>query len=242
MKKLLKTLALLAFIVFSLNCQARKKTHSGIPKWIVSKTKGTKVARINADFSAILTDDRVQFIGFIGSDYQNLKVSLQKVSKQDNTRYNVSGISVVRGNRCHFKGTISIIANREFVKPTYGIDDSMKGKFKRRGCCIAKYNLKENVDEKGGGCFTGYLLFFWYETKQDTIMYDDIDDYSDSYCNNLYSGTWQSYKTKKRKPCAWGQYRIPNSGDLDIGAAEFSVNPKYLQNGWQESDDSPSFP
>ena len=118
----------------------------------------------------------------------------------------------------------------------------MKGKFKRRGCCIAKYNLKENVDEKGGGCFTGYLLFFWYETKQGTIMYDDIDDYSDSYCNNLYSGTWQSYKTKKRKPCAWGQYRIPNSGDLDIGAAEFSVNPKYLQNGWQESDESPSFP
>ena len=206
MKKLLKTLALLAFIVFSLNCQARKNPHSGIPKWIVSKTKGTKVARINADFSAILTDDRV------------------------------------RGNRCHFKGTISIIANREFVKPTYGIDDSMKGKFKRRGCCIAKYNLKENVDEKGGGCFTGYLLFFWYETKQGTIMYDDIDDYSDSYCNNLYSGTWQSYKTKKRKPCAWGQYRIPNSGDLDIGAAEFSVNPKYLQNGWQESDESPSFP
>ena len=77
MKKLLKTLALLAFIVFSLNCQARKNTHSGIPKWIVSKTKGTKVARINADFSAILTDDRVQFIGFIGSDYQNLKVSFQ---------------------------------------------------------------------------------------------------------------------------------------------------------------------
>ena len=110
MKKLLKTLALLAFIVFSLNCQARKKPHSGIPKWIVSKTKGTKVARINADFSAILTDDRVQFIGFIGSDYQNLKVSLQKVSKQDNTRYNVSGISVVRGNRCQFKGTIRIIA------------------------------------------------------------------------------------------------------------------------------------
>ena len=95
MKKLLKTLALLAFIVFSLNCQARKNTHSGIPKWIVSKTKGTKVARINADFSAILTDDRVQFIGFIGSNYQNLKVSLQKVSKQNNARYNVSGISVV---------------------------------------------------------------------------------------------------------------------------------------------------
>ena len=34
------------------------------------------------------------------------------------------------------------------------------------------------------------------------------------------------------RPCAWGHYRIPNSGDLDIGVGEFSPNPKYLSNGW----------
>ena len=47
-----------------------------------------------------------------------------------------------------------------------------------------------------------------------------------------FAGTWKSNKTKKSKLCAWGQYRVPNSGGLDVGAGEFSVNPKYAKNGW----------
>ena len=108
----------------------------------------------------------------------------------------------------------------------------MKGQFRRRGCSIAKYNLEEEASQAGSGVFTGYLLFYWYETNDGKFVYDDIDSHSDSYCNNQYAGTWKSNKTKKSKPCAWGQYRVPNSGDLDVGAGEFSVNPKYAKNGW----------
>lgn len=104
------------------------------------------------------------------------------------------------------------------------------------GVVLRNINLKKTPYETGSGTFSGYLLFFWYESNNNRIIYDDIDDYSDSYCNNLYAGIWKSYTTKKSKPCAWGQYRIPTSGDLDIGASEFSVNPKYSHNGWENDE------
>ena len=73
---------------------------------------------------------------------------------------------------------------------------------------------------------------FGIQKKDGSLHIDDIDCYSDSYCNNLYSGIWISYRSHRTKPCGWGQWRIPNCGDLDEGAAEFSVNPKYKANGW----------
>ena len=68
--------------------------------------------------------------------------------------------------------------------------------------------------------------------QDDRLLYDDIGRDSDDYSNNQFLGTWTSFRTNANKRCAWGQYRIPHSGDLDIGAAEFSVNPKYINNGW----------
>lgn len=232
MRKLLNTLGVIALLtLYFVDCLASNRT-TIVPKWILAQIEATKVATVNADFSEILADKRVHYVGFIGTNYQKLTIEIQQVYKANNLQYNVSGHSAVKGNKCSFTGKITIIENRVFTEPTYSIDDSMRGKFKRRGCTIARYKFNEKLTEKGSGIFSGYLLFFWFETNDRTIKYDDMDDYSDSYCNNLYSGTWQSHKTKKSKPCAWGQYRIPNSGDLDIGAGEFSVNPKYIQNGW----------
>jgi len=41
------------------------------------------------------------------------------------------------------------------------------------------------------------------------------------------------YNSTFTQACNWGDYRISNSGDLDIGAGEFSPNNKYLKSGWQ---------
>jgi hypothetical protein len=42
------------------------------------------------------------------------------------------------------------------------------------------------------------------------------------------------YGNPKLKICNWGEFRIPFSGDLDIGAGEFSPNPKYFSKGWAD--------
>ncbi len=55
---------------------------------------------------------------------------------------------------------------------------------------------------------------------------------ADGFSNNQFTGSWTSYKTNASKKCNWGDYRIPECGDLDIGAGEFIVNEKYIKNGW----------
>ncbi|SET27226.1 SH3 domain-containing protein [Prevotella sp. kh1p2] len=209
---------------------------SDFPEWIRDMTADSRTVTVDADFSGILSAKDDPFIGFIGSDYQKLKIDFIKVQRKGSNQYDVTGTSTVRQNLSHFHGTIQILDNREFIHPMYGVDDTMEGKFKRRGCSVGKYRFEENRNEAGSGVFSGYLLFFWYQTPQDTIVYDDIFADADGYCNNQYAGTWQSYTTKQSKKCAWGQYRIPESGDLDVGAAEFSVNPKYLHHGWDERE------
>ncbi|NOQ27719.1 MAG: hypothetical protein GQ564_20335 [Bacteroidales bacterium] len=60
---------------------------------------------------------------------------------------------------------------------------------------------------------------------------NNIDSYSDSYRNNQHIGIWKPYDSENIKTCNWGNYRIPFSGDLDIGAGEFSVNSKKKKTG-----------
>ena len=66
-------------------------------------------------------------------------------------------------------------------------------------------------------------------------MYDDIAINSDRYFNNAFVGKRESFKTKKKKNCNWGDYRIPNAAkDFDIGVGEFNVSKKYWDKGWSE--------
>jgi hypothetical protein len=45
---------------------------------------------------------------------------------------------------------------------------------------------------------------------------------------------WTANGASRVKVANWGEFRIPDSGDLDIGAGEFGPNPKYLKQGWDD--------
>jgi hypothetical protein len=64
------------------------------------------------------------------------------------------------------------------------------------------------------------------------FRYDAISFSADGFSNNQFIGSWTSYKTDASKKCNWGDYRIPECGDLDIGAGELSISEKYSKNGW----------
>lgn len=157
MSKLFNSLALLLIVLSFASCQ-EKKAEANVPKWILSMVSDSKNTSAETDFSNILSDKSVPYIGYIGTDYQKFSIDIQKVQRTDDNQYDVSGITVVKNNRCNFRGTIDIVENREFTHPTYGVDDSMKGQFKRRGCSIAKYNLEEETSQTGSGVFTGYCM------------------------------------------------------------------------------------
>ena len=187
------------------------------------------------DFSSLIKPN-TEFLGFIGNDYQRICISFTKVEKDLNPRiYRISGNSEVLNNKCDFTGIIEVKQIREFKTLHFGVDENLKDKgIKVEGALIGNYKLQENRKQSHSGEFTGIMTLYWYIDKNGNLLYDDIRSYSDEYRNNQYIGIWKDYSTKKEKTCNWGEYRIPFSGDLDIGAAEFYPNKKYQDKGWNK--------
>jgi hypothetical protein len=101
------------------------------------------------------------------------------------------------------------------------------------GVISGRYLFRQNPKQRGSGVFEGKLSTGYYTDKQGTIHYDDLDMGADGYTNNDFVGTWKSYRGTRVEKCNWGDYRAPDSGDLDVGAGDFYPNDKYIKNGWQ---------
>jgi hypothetical protein len=188
------------------------------------------------DFSTLLVP-RQEFLGYIGSDYCRLKIFFTSVTKDstDPLIYRIKGISVVKNNKCDFAGNIIVKQIRKYKSMHFGVDDEYKNRgLVSQGIFIGEYKFEEDVQQNHSGIFQGIMTLNWYLDKFGIIHYDNIQWYSDNYKNNQYIGTWIQYSSTINKVCNWGEYRIPFSGDLDIGAGEFSPNPKYFNEGWED--------
>ena len=149
--------------------------------------------------------------------------------------YYISGSTTVYNNKCDFEGTITVEQIRECKQLHYGVDDMYKDHgIKSEGVLIAEYQFSENPKQNHVGIFKGVMTLWWYIDRNGVVQYDNLEIQSDRFKNNQYVGTWTEYGRPEGKPCNWGEYRIPFSGDLDIGDGEFSVNPKYYEMGWKE--------
>lgn len=231
---------LLATVLFLGAC-AGQQTEK-LPQWVLPfvESSHSMLPRdkeiLNRDFSSILADRRVGLIGYMGADYQKMEMTFQRVKKESDTTYLISGFSRVSGNTQPFSGSLHVLDVRELNEYEYGPDDFMKGQIGKQGICIARYSFGEEVQRGDAGVFSGISLFRWYTDQSGGLHYDDINEDSDNYSNNLFAGSWQSGSGGKTAKCAWGHYRIPDCGDLDIGAAEFAVNPRYAANGWENPE------
>jgi hypothetical protein len=185
------------------------------------------------DFSTLMVP-KSEFLGILDDHFRRIDVYYSSVvkSESDPLVYKVTGASVVYNNKCDFTGTITIKQIREFENLHYGIDEKYKGKIKSEGILIGEYIFKEDPKQFHVGTFNGVVTLWWYLDKFGIMHYDDIQKYSDTFKNNQYVGTWTQYDKTGSKICNWGEYRIPFSGDLDIGAGEFTPDPKYKKMGW----------
>jgi hypothetical protein len=104
---------------------------------------------------------------------------------------------------------------------------------RQQGFVVCSITLYEDKKEKSTGFINGNLTILFFIDNNGKLEYDTLMSMSDSFSNNQFVGNWTSYKTNVSKKCHWGDYRIPDSGDLDVGAGEFWVNPKYIKNGWE---------
>lgn len=195
----------------------------------------------NYDLSIIFTPDsvliedgengkekikRAEILGFIGDDYQRFFIHFVSVIQNptDPYEYFAYGKSRVNETVCSFQGTIKIIQSKIYKSGeihTYN-----------QGFVTCDVILCEDKKQTSSGFFNGKLTSNFIIDNKGQFRYDALMFVADDFSNNQFVGNWTSYKTKTSKKCHWGDYRIPDCGDLDIGVGEFSINEKYVKNGW----------
>ena len=184
---------------------------------------------------------RQEPLGFIGDNYQRFQIHFISVmpNLENKLEYYVYGKTKVKGNVCDFQGTIRINEAKTYIGEE--IPDITQGSIS------GNYEFFESPKQNGAGIVKGIFHSDFYLDKGNHIKYNALWIVADGYCNNQFEGTWASYKTGETKKCNWGDYRIPEcewQNGCDIGAAYFSINPRYRQNGWEnyyranDSDDN----
>ena len=204
----------------------------------ISKVGRKKIAHY--DFTTVIAaSTNHQTIGIIGDNYQRLIMDIDHVTKdpQHPNRYLVSGYAQVRKNITDFQGSLTLADIYRYDRFDYGVDEEYRDKgLTEQGFAVFHYQLTENPQQRYSGVFEGQLYSKWYLTDDGVMHYDFIDYYSDSYFNNVYYGTWRAYDSDQSKMATWADYKLPReiAPDLNIGAGDFSPNPKYFKYGWAD--------
>ncbi len=169
---------------------------------------------------------RFEPLGYIGDNYQRFYIHFISSIRNANNRseYFIYGKTKVGENICSFQGIIHIDSLILYDRPLIeGIE---------QGYVIGTYQFYQDPDEHGSGILSGDFKSHFYRENNE-IKYDAIEVYADGYENNQFEGVWKSYNSYAMKKCNWGDVRIPDSSDLDIGAGEFIVNENFANNGWE---------
>jgi len=170
---------------------------------------------------------RQEPLGYIGDNYQRFYIHFISAiqNPSNNLEYFVYGKRMVKENICSFQGLITVTESR-----IYSEGDMPPFK---QGFVKGNYKFFEDSKEKETGILSGNFETDFNIDKNGKMKYDALMFISDEFENNQFEGTWTSYKTNDSKKCNWGDYRIPDSKELDSGAAEFMVDDHYKLNGWE---------
>ena len=191
-----------------------------------------------------LTDKFPEPYGFIGLGYQRFYIHYLTIKKDTGNayRYMVTGKTKVKDSVRSFKGTITVVkakVSKEAMVMIVPTPNNKKSEVLfKQGIAYCDINFAEDTSKPASGTITGRLTTRFYLDSSQHMFYDNLNNISDSYCNNQFIGLWKKNKTDSVKRCNWGDYRIPACGDLDEGAGGFSPSDKYLMNGWQSYRDA----
>lgn len=176
--------------------------------------------------------NRGEILGFIGAEYQRFQIHISSIKKceTDPYVYHIEGKTKVVDNICSFTGTITII---DASLSDTNIDSDLGVTRMKVGQLKEIVSINESRTDKNPGYITGDMTTNIYIDSSGNVQYDALINYSDSYANNQFRGSRKSYYTRLIRKVNWGDRRIPDSGDLDIGAGYFSVNDIYENNGWK---------
>lgn len=216
-------LFILSFTHFCAQISKSKDFYAEIKKYDISSLLTVTQIKVEANEFR----EKAEPIGFIGTDFQRFYIHFSSVvqNKDNKYEYFISGKTMVKGVIRPFQGTLKIKkANIEKDKEFPGYT---------HGFATCEVSIFEDKKLTSTGFIKGTMTIGYVFDAKMKMSYDAYLFYTDGFSNNEFKGTWTSYKTKVSKKCNWGDYRIPESGDLDVGAGEFAPNTKYFDKGWK---------
>lgn len=140
------------------------------------------------DFSTLWTTAvNWKVFGFIGDDYQRLRIKMLSVIKDPSEPllHRVYGKDMVKHNICEFQGELSITNIRRYASTSSGVDEAyadsaVQGQYLVGGT----YRFLEDPVQRHSGTLQGTFVSYFYIDAKGGIRYDDIEDVADGYCNN----------------------------------------------------------
>ncbi|MBP5517086.1 MAG: membrane lipoprotein lipid attachment site-containing protein [Bacteroidales bacterium] len=174
------------------------------------------------DFTEVITTGTPFDLGIIGDDFTRLQIHYASVTKTDAEHYAVKGFSKAGETVQPFEGTMEIASIYKIKpnpdEPTEEIDPDAYE-------LVCNYVFTQPDGKFEGKAVNDILL------KGGKASTDDSFLGADGYSNNQHIGTFTSTDGVK-KIANWGDWRIPESGDLDQGVGEFIPSEKYHSKGW----------
>src|ERR1700744_5368020 len=175
--KLLHLTAILLLLNLISNGQSNLEKHKKDRTNIFLNKEELNSLLKNNDFSALFTvTDNSMVYGFIGTNYQRIRVkfiSVKKSPSASNT-YQVYGKSMVKNTIDIFNGDITITSARLAKKISYGVDDEYKKKdILAEGRLFGTYGFAKDSTQVHAGKFSGIFETDFYIDKSETIHYDD---------------------------------------------------------------------
>ena len=181
---------------------------------------------IYLDMLQVLNGKKDNFLGFIGVNRKRLRITFTSIKKSEENKdvYEVEGFSTVMNkNKRTFKGTFSLQSHYKFTEPADD-DPPLPKKGEVEGFSTFSYELAEDENLTATGVFKGKMIVMWFKKVNVAPVYY-IPFHDDGERNYQFFGTWTSYKTKKTSVASWGEYRIPCSGDFDLGDGDLVLIP-----------------
>ena len=164
-------------------------------------------------------------IGFRGSDCLRFYIHYDSVWHKGNGVYRVEG-------RTRYKDTIRLFSGQLWLDSVRLYDNDWMPKNACSGFLYGHYEYEEN--EFSGGGFLSGRMRIGFAKMNGRFYYDATNLIADGYENSQYEGIWSSRTDiSVEEKCNWGDFRIPDSKALDIGAGEFSPCSEYLERGWR---------
>lgn len=176
---------------------------------------------------------RPEPLGFRGADFDRFYIHYNSVSRIDDKRYHVVGKTRCMGKICDIKGDIVIDSVVAYAPDVYYIKE-----VEETGVICASYHFDEYEGQNINGYYIGNASFE-YLILGGKAYYDAALLIADGFYNNQYKGVWVDVQKNDTLKCNWGDFRIPESEELDEGCGEFIPSDDAQKNhGWDHFFDA----